>query len=307
MIPETGSAPSDSGLAPLGSLYEVGSQDNHFPYRTRSESAFGEVSSLYAQAVNAQWSAERDIPWSSAKPISPRLDWAVTQVMTFLSENELSALYLPSRFVSQIHPFFVESSQFLATQIIDESRHIEVFLRRARLSGKYRGVSSVVTAQSLLSLLAARDFLESSFLLSVLGEGTFVDLLTYLEKNAPDEVTRTIVTLARNDEARHVHFGMSHVREAILRDSSVVRRLREAVERRNHSLSSLTGAPDLLQDSLVVLGAGSDLVADIPKGYRKYQELLETMELNRVRRLQSAGFSETEAKEISKLHTPNFM
>jgi hypothetical protein len=91
--------------------------------------------------------------------------------MTFLAENELSALYVPATFLPRIHPAYAEVAMFLATQLNDESRHIEVFLRRARAGGGRLGISSVTTSQSLLSLLELRDFTEAAFLLSVLGEG----------------------------------------------------------------------------------------------------------------------------------------
>jgi len=78
---------------------------------------------------------------------------------------------------------------FLSTQMADEARHIDVFLKRARAGGGGLGVSSTTTSRSLLSLLELEDFTEAAFLLSVLGESSFIDLLTFLEDHAPDEVT----------------------------------------------------------------------------------------------------------------------
>jgi hypothetical protein len=43
-------------------------------------------------------------------------------------------------------------------------------------------------------------------MLSVLGEGTFLDLLAFIERHAPDETTAELVRRARQDESRHVHF-----------------------------------------------------------------------------------------------------
>src|SRR5205085_9622648 len=135
---------------------------------------------------SAQWDASRDIPWNKVKQHPPELDAAIRQIMTFLAENELSALYLPSTFISRIHPAYVEVAMFLATQLNDEARHIDVFLKRANLAAGI-AVSSVPTSRSLLSLLELQDFSESAFLLSVLGEGTFLDLLSFIERYAPDE------------------------------------------------------------------------------------------------------------------------
>src|SRR4030095_3640646 len=84
-----------------------------------------------------------------------------------------------------------------------EARHIDVFLKRGRLCGVRLGISSVTTSRSLLSLLQIDDFTEATFLLSVLGEGTFLDLLSFIERHAPDDATAELTRRAKNDESRH--------------------------------------------------------------------------------------------------------
>ena len=46
------------------------------------------------------------------------------QIMTFLAENEYAALYVPARFIGQIHPHFTEAALFLSTVMVDEARHM---------------------------------------------------------------------------------------------------------------------------------------------------------------------------------------
>src|SRR5258707_13807009 len=135
--------------------------------------------------------------------------------MTFLAENELSALYVPAGFLPRIHPAYAEVAMFLATQLADEARHIDVFLKRARAGNGGLGISTATTRRSLLSLLEAEDFTEASFLLSVLGEGTYLDLLRFIERHAPDEATSELARRARTDEARQLQFGALHVRPAL--------------------------------------------------------------------------------------------
>ncbi len=145
---------------------------------------------------------------------------AVVQIMTYLIENETAALPVPSRFVSQLpHPHFREVMQVLALQAADEARHIEVFTRRARLKRKELGLSTSGGQTSLKTLVEEPDFAIASFLLSVLGEGTFLSLLWFLDRHAPDPVTAAVCRLAAQDEARHVAFGMAHLREHISQDS----------------------------------------------------------------------------------------
>jgi hypothetical protein len=300
-------ADARTGFAPRGARVEPGGPRYPFTLVERDRVAAPEVRQLYEQAAAAQWDASRDIPWESVRPLLPALERAVGQVMTFLAENELSALYVPSRFVARLHPAYVEVAMFLATQMVDESRHIDVFLRRARAGGGEPGISSVTTSRSLLSLLELDDFTEAAFLLSVLGEGTFLDLLRYVERWAPDEATAEIARRTRADESRHVHFGVAHVRHALATDATLAGRLEAAVRRRSATLHGVGGVPAPIQDALVVLAAGSDEPAALARGHQAFQELLVEMHDGRLKRLVHAGFSADQAQLLSELHTPNFM
>jgi hypothetical protein len=300
-------ADAHTGFAPRGARVEPGGPRYPFSLTQRDRVAAPGVRALYEQATAAQWDAARDIPWSLVRPLPPPLERAVGQIMTFLAENELSALYVPSRFVARLHPAYVEVAMFLATQMIDESRHIDVFLRRARAGGGEPGISSVTTSRSLLSLLELDDFTEAAFLLSVLGEGTFLDLLRYIERHAPDEATAEIARRTRADEARHVHFGVVHVRHALAGDPTAVRRLEAAVRRRAATLHGVGGVPAPIQDALVVLAAGSDEPEALARGHEAFAALLVEMHDGRRKRLMHAGFLPDEAEAIAALQTPNFM
>lgn len=300
-------ADAATGFAPHGSVVEAGGPRYPFDLLERDRVAPPEVGELYEQAVAAQWSAARDIPWSSIPRHEPALELAVRQVMTFLAENELSALYVPSRFLARLHPAYVGVAMFLATQMQDESRHIDVFLRRAHATGSPPAISSATTSRSLHSLLQVDDFAEASFLLSVLGEGTFLDLLAFVERFAPDEATAELARRARVDEARHVHFGLAHVRHALAHDETLYARLEASVRRRAATLAGTGGVPAPVQDALTIYAAGASDPRRVARGHDAFRELLVTMHEGRIRRLRSAGFTAEQAAMISDLHTPNFM
>ncbi len=310
-VPDPALLPSHAdpftGFAPRGARVEPGGPSYPFTLNERDHVAPPEVAMLYDQAVSGQWDAATDIPWSKVRPLPEAVESALVQIMTFLAENELSALYVPSRFIARIHPAFAEVAMFLATQLADEARHIDVFLKRARLCGRGLGISSVTTSRSLLSLLQIEDFTEAAFLLSVLGEGTFLDLLSFIERHAPDEPTAELVRRARSDESRHVHFGMAHVRFGLATDPTLYDRLEAAVRRRAAVLHGTGGVPAPLQDALTTLAAGSAEPGSIARGHESFRQLLETMHLSRIRRLEHAGFTHQQAELISELHTPNFM
>src|SRR5207237_7254929 len=161
--------------------------------------------------------------------------------MTFLIENETAALIVPSRFIAELHPHFREVMQVLAVQAADEARHIDVFTRRARLKSDVLGLSTVGGQASLKTLVDEPEFAIASFLLSVLGEGTFLSLLWFIQKHAPDPVTEAVARLAAQDEARHVAFGLAHLRQHVARDPSLRTRLAAAVYDRHDALRYTAG------------------------------------------------------------------
>jgi hypothetical protein len=261
---------------------------------------------LYAQAAAGQWDPATAIEWSPPD-LPDDVESAVIEVMTYLVENEQAALMVPARFLGRIHPHFREVVQFLATQVADEARHVEVFTRRASMTGRPLGVSGAGGRASLQTLLDEPDWTTASFLLSVLGEGTFLSLLSFLDRHAPDVVTGQVARLALQDEARHVAFALGHLREFLDGEPAYRERLRAAVERRHDALASTSGLTTSVHDALVVLAAGSWAHEAIEIGWARVQALQAEMDLGRRRRLVLLGFSETEAADLSALHTRSFM
>ena len=300
-------APPGGSLAPRGAALEEGAPLIEFSIRKRSDIWANAISELYEQAVSSQWVGARDIPWQALGPIDDEVERAVCQIMTFLAENEYAALYVPARFIGQIHPHFSEAALFLTTVMVDEARHIEVFTKRALANGGGLGIASATTQLSLASLLETRDFSTASFLLSVLGEGTFLDLLAFLEEHAPEPGTREICRRARQDETRHVRFGIAHAKYAIEADVNAARRFGSAVEARAEFLKSVSGVGALIEESLIIYSGGGMNPSSLRAGTKRVAQLYETMHANRVKRLAAAGFGVDQADHMSRLHTPNFM
>jgi TusA-related sulfurtransferase len=296
-----------TGFAPRGAVVELGAPAFAFTLNERERVWADEAADLYEQGTAAQWDASRDIAWSELRPLPDELEESVCQVMTFLAENELSALYVPARFLPRIHPHFHEVVLFLAQQQADEARHYEAFTKRAVANGGGLRYSAATGLLSLKTLVEQEDFPAASFLLSVLGEGTFVDLLRFLEEHAPEPVTREIARRARIDETRHVHFGVAHTRHFLRSSPNAEGELLEAARARAGSLATVTSVSPPVEDALAVLAAGSLAPSRIRDGAAAVRGLHATMHENRVKRLVSCGFSPERAVELSRLHTQNFM
>jgi TusA-related sulfurtransferase len=300
-------APRRWGLAARSATIEAGSPEFDFHLVDKIEVWSDDAARLYAQAVAAQWDPKSAIPWDAPFHLDDDVEDAVVQIMTYLIENETAALIVPSRFIAQLHPHFREVMQLLAVQAADEARHIEVFTRRGLLKRAQLGRSTSGGQTSLKTLVDETEFAIASFLLSVLGEGTFLSLLWFIERYAPDPVTAAVARLAAQDEGRHVAFGIAHLTQHLNNDPSYRPRLADAVRRRHDALQHTAGLNAEVFDALVLLAAGSWQPEDLREGHRRVMELTREMDEGRQKRLRRLGFDEAEAAELSGLHTRNFM
>lgn len=295
------------GLAPRGATVEASSPTYAFPLDAKDDVWSDDAARLYAQAAASQWDPATTIPWGAPIDHPEAVEDAVVQVMTYLIENETAALVIPARFLAQVHPHFREVMQLLAVQAADEARHIEVFTRRALLRRDVLGLTTAGGQASLKTLVDEPDFATASFLLSVLGEGTFLSLLAFLRERGPDVVTREVARWSGQDEARHVAFGMAHLTRHIERDPTVRERLAAAVARRHDALQHTAGLNEEVFDALVLLAAGSWEPDAIGAGHDAVLTLQRDMDDGRQKRLRRLGFDAKDAEALSSLHTRNFM
>jgi hypothetical protein len=286
---------------------EAGSPPFFFALHRRDELWAETAGELYRQAAAAQWDPATAIDWDAPFELPSAVEAAVVQVMTYLIENENAALLVPARHLGQIHPHFREVLQLLALQCADEARHVEVFTRRATLRGHQPALSTAGGQASLRTLFDAPDFSIATFLLAVLGEGSFVNLLNFLHAHAPDPVTRQIARLAARDEARHVAFGMAHLEYRLSVQPDYQVRLRNAIEIRYDTLAGTAGLNEEVFDSLVLLAAGELSPSAVARGHAAVQQLQRDMAAGRRARLARLGFDRDEAQRLSELHTRNFM
>ncbi|MCW5653612.1 MAG: ferritin-like domain-containing protein [Hydrogenophaga sp.] len=295
------------GLAARGARVEAGSPAWAFALRRRHELWAETAGELHRQAMAAQWDPQTAIDWEEPFTLDDEVEDAVVQVMTYLIENENAALLVPARHLGQIHPHYREVLQCLAQQCADEARHVEVFTRRALLRGRAPALSTAGGQASLQTLFDAPDFSVATFLLGVLGEGSFVNLLNFLHEHAPDPVTRQIARLTARDEARHVAFGMAHLEYRLSVEPGFQTRLRNAVELRYDALAGTAGLNEEVFDALVLLAAGALSPQAIARGHAAVQDLKAEMATGRRARLARLGFAREEAQRLADLHTRNFM
>lgn len=299
--------PTTWGLAARGALVEAGGPPFDFTLLDKDAVWTDQVGQLYRQAVAQQWNPDEAVDWDAPFTLPDEVEDAVVQVMTYLIENETAALMIPARFAGRLHPHFREVLQLLAVQAADEARHIEVFTRRASLKRKELGLSTVGGQTSLKTLIDEPDFSIAALLLSVLGEGTFLNLLFFIAKCEVDPVTTQVCRLAASDEARHVAFGIAHLARHVRQDATLLGKLSAAIQQRHDALSHTSGLNAEVFDALILMAAGAFTPEAIGRGHDLVGGLLRDMDEGRQRRLRRIGFPASDAADLSALHTRNFM
>ncbi|HEY8449419.1 MAG TPA: ferritin-like domain-containing protein [Bacillota bacterium] len=277
------------------------------PYQvTRKDLVWADnLAELIERAKRRQWNATTDIPWQEGRRVKRVLEEALADVLTWMVQQEYAAWYVPGKFLTRIHPAYSEVGFFLSSQVMDEARHVEVFLKRLYLNGVGLREVTPSTESSIKGLLAQEDYAKASFLLHILGEGTFKDLFQLLIEIAPDEATRQIMIRSLEDEARHVAYGVGRLRTqlAAARDPDRVgEAFVEALEQRLSFTYEVSGLPHHVQEALAVLAGGDRSPAALDRGRLRVKLFVAELNAKRKQRLLQAGFSEALAEHISQLH-----
>ena len=165
---------------------------------------------LYEEAVQRQWSSATDIPWHELQPLPDDVERAYSQFCTFLTEVEFIAGDTPSQWLPQISNDHYEVKMFLASQIMDEARHLDVFRKRALANGG--GLMQSSGNAGLRVIIEAKDFTEMSTIMHVQGEGLVQSIFRMGEYIATNDAEKRIFRLSAQDESRHVAFGVMHLK-----------------------------------------------------------------------------------------------
>lgn len=216
------------------------------------------VLTLYEEAKARQWNATRDIPWEELEPLPDDLEKATCQLCTFLTEVEFVAGDFPAKWLYRIPQDFLEVKSFLATQLMDEARHQEVFRKRAIAGGGLLHAAPGFE-WTLAAILDAPSHTMGTFLLNLLGEGLVLSVFRSGEMIAKTHVDKEIFRRCLQDEARHVSYGVlelkSYLENHPNREAALEEMHRFADVGEQVILTTFT-EPALIEPVAVLLGGG---------------------------------------------------
>ncbi len=201
-------------FAPRGAEIPPGVPDLQAEVNRKSEVWAYNIEGYYEEAMSRQWNAATDVPWNELRKseLPEEIGKAYSQLLTFLTEVEMIATDVPAKWMGRLNADFFEVKNFIATQAMDEARHAEVFRKRALSTGWGLMRASKANECNLKFLRDADSFAEASLTLHLQAEGMVLTMFRFSELISPTEADKKMFRLVMQDEARHVGYGMQHLK-----------------------------------------------------------------------------------------------
>ncbi|HZH79440.1 MAG TPA: hypothetical protein VEY88_25695 [Archangium sp.] len=302
-MPSDGEIPEQvswRNLAPRGSIREPYANRmpviEEYDVLSRDEVWADNVVALYEEAKARQWNATRDIPWSELKALPEDLEKAMCQLCTFLTEAEFVAGDFPARWIYRMPQDFLEVKAFLATQLVDEARHLEVFRKRAMAGGGLLHAGPAFE-WAIKAILESPTHAMGTFLLNSLAEGLVLSMFRFGEVVARTHVDKEIFRLAMQDEARHVSYGVLQLKTYLdgAKDEAIKHKRIEELHRfadlGEQIILTAFSESQLLEPLAILLGGG---VAKLDQGMDGVAKMWEVFMSEYLQRCKRSGFDRTE-------------
>jgi len=258
-------------------------------WTSKSESWSASIAMLYEEAHARQWSSAVDVPWRELTQLPDDMELAMCQLCTFLTQVEFIAADLPGRFLPQISADHYEVALFVATQIMDEARHEDVFRKRALANG----CGLLQAGPGAVGLLQVTDFTEMTTLLHLVAEGFVQSLFRMGELISSNEAEKRMFRLAAQDESRHVAFGVTHTKYMLETEPERREEIHHYLDLQEGLLGTtqagLTSGGQSAESLAILLGGGS---ATIDLGYQKLLAIRKRQINEYMHRLEVVGLAD---------------
>ncbi len=209
-------------------------------YSWNYDSEIDELRTLYANALERQWIALRDLDWQSGIdedafsrtfsvggfPIQKTRFWQGLPASTRWEVSRRTAAFLLSNFLHGEQGALMVAAQLVAavphmdgkfyasTQTLDEARHVEVFAAYIRMLDDVHPVAPSLK-QLLDGILRAETWLEKAVGMNVVTEGLALYSFRDMRNQTEEPLLKKLLTYVSRDEARHTGYGIKYLSAVI--------------------------------------------------------------------------------------------
>ncbi len=205
-------------------------------YNWNYDSEIDELRTLYANALDRQWIAVRDLDWEKGidreefaktfslggfpveqtdfwKNLDADLKWEVSRKSTaFMLSNflhgEQGALMVASQMVSAVP--HTDGKFYAATQTLDEARHVEVFAAYIELLDEVNPIMPSLK-RVLDATISTGSWLEKAVGMQMVVEGLALHVFRDMRNSTREPLLKELLTYVSRDEARHVGYGVKYL------------------------------------------------------------------------------------------------
>ena len=251
-----------------------------------------QLRTLYANALERQWIALRDLDWDAPfdrdafsrsvslggfpiqqtqfwKSLSEDVRWEISRrsaawLLSNFLHGEQGALMVASQLVAAVP--HMDGKFYAATQTLDEARHVEVFAAYVNKIDEVQPISPGLK-KLLDSVLATGSWLEKAVGMQVVTEGLALYSFRDMRNAAEEPLLRKLLTSVSRDEARHTGYGVKYLTYVVptLTDAERAQLEDFAYEAARLLIDSRSGTA--LRDSVLGIwrAAGVDPVEVLPR------------------------------------------
>jgi len=205
-------------------------------YNWNYDSEIDQVRTLYANALERQWIAVRDLDWERGidraafartfslggfpvdktdfwKNLDPDLKWEVSRRSSaFLLSNflhgEQGALMVAAQMVSAVP--HMDGKFYAATQTVDEARHVEVFAAYIKLLDDVYPIAPSLK-KVLDATIGTGSWLEKAVGMQMVVEGLALHVFRDMRNATEEPLLKQLLTYVSRDEARHCGYGVKYL------------------------------------------------------------------------------------------------
>src|SRR5262245_38184987 len=209
-------------------------------YNWNYDSEIDELRTLYANALDRQWIALRDLDWSSDidreafeqtfsiggmpiqvtrfwQELEPKMRWEISRrsaafMLSNFLHGEQGALMVAAQLVNAVP--HMDGKFYAATQTLDEARHVEVFSAYVKRLDEVHAIAPGLK-QLLDNVLAAEDWKLKTVGMQVVTEGIALYSFRDMRNETREPLLKQLLTYVSRDEARHTGYGVKYLQSIV--------------------------------------------------------------------------------------------
>ncbi len=278
----------DQTMRPRGAFVMPGAVSMGYTIYSKAEVWADNLGELYEEAIQRRWRPATDIPWDTITPLPEDRERAIGQICTELCEYNYAVILTLGKWVREVSYGFHEVKLFLSTVLFDAGRHYEAFRKRALANGSGLGVQA--TGYGLMPIREALCYSEMATLVFMVNDSFVLSLYQLLAALAQNDAEVELFTLAAQDKARHLAYGVEHTRFLLEHQPERHDEIRRYLLKGEEYIAKDRAADAPMREALAIhLGGG---LSQIGEGFRRLDDFHRRQLQAYLGRVEAAGLKD---------------